>query len=120
MSNIYGILEKESRKVELGDGEKLDCSILVGSVKDPLEFVDVVVTKGNKDFKMTIRVHGESEFMLCAEKKDDTVLVKSMAEELMDWLIGCEYKDMFLVLKELKELEATLSSYLEDLYRIQE
>ncbi len=120
MSNIYGILKKEGREVGLGDGEKLDCSILVGSVSAPLEFVDVVVTKGNKDFKVTMRVHGEKEVMLCAEKNDDIVLVKSMVEELEGWLEEVDYKDIFRILEELKELEETLSIYLEDIYRISE
>ncbi|MCK4329803.1 hypothetical protein KAX02_08165 [candidate division WOR-3 bacterium] len=120
MSNIYGILERESRTVTLGDSNKLECGILVGSANKSEEFVDVVVTKNEKDFEATIRVHGQKEFMLCAEKYDDIVMVKSMVLELKDWLEEVDYEEIFGVLEELEGLKATLSSYLEDIYRIEE
>ena len=121
MSNIYGILERESRTVTLGDSNKLECGILVGSANKSEEFVDVVVTKNEKDFKATIKVHGkEVAFMLCAEKNDDIAIVKSMVVELKNWLISCDYNEMFIVLEDLKELEATLSTYLEDIHRMEE
>lgn len=120
MTNIFGTLIKESREVVLGDNEKLDCEIKVGSVKDSNGFVDVIVTKDEKDFKATVRVHGETEFMLCTEKYDDIVLVKSMVGELKSWLIDADYDDMFRILEELEGLEATLSTYLEDIYRVEE
>jgi len=120
MTKIYGRLEKESREVGLGDDSKLDCEIRVGSAEDSKGFVDAVVTKGEKDFKTTIRVHGDREVMLHAEKNNDSVIVKSLIRELKDWLIDCEYEDMFWLLEELKGLEATLDAYLEDLYRIED
>ena len=120
MSRIQGYLVKESRGITLGDDDKLDCSVSVGSKSDSNEFVDVIVTKDDKDYKATLRVHGDKEFMLCADKEDDSVIIKSMVGELKDWLISCDYEDIFGLLEELKGLEATLSTYLEDIYRAQE
>lgn len=120
MANIYGRLEREDRSVTLGDNNKLDCSINVGSARDIEGFMDVVVTKDDKDFKATLGLHGNKEFMLCVDKEDDLVLVKSMVGELKDWLISCDYEDIFGLLEELKGLEVTLSTYLEDIYRAQE
>ena len=120
MSRIYGRFKKKSREVVLGDYEKLDCEITVGSGKVPLEFVDVIVTKDGNDYKATIKVHGETDFMLCTEKDNDIVVVKSMVCELKSWLEDCDYEDMFQILDELKELKATMCAYLEDISRMEE
>ena len=126
MSRIYGKLERENGVGGLGDDDKLDCEITVGSAKIPLEFVDVIVTneligtKFDKVFKATIKLHGETDFMLCAEKDDDDAIVKSMVRELKSWLEDCDYEDMFQVLDELKGLKATLCAYIEDISRMEE
>lgn len=121
MSSIYGILERESRTVTLGDDEKLDCSINVGSVKDSEEFVKVWVGKDKAGFNAEMNIYCNKRGLeLFASTEDDSVIVKSMVLELKDWLEECDYEDMFGLLEELKELEATLSSYLEDISRVEE
>ena len=120
MSRIYGKLEKENGIGALGDDDKVDCEISVGSAKDSLNFVAVIVTRDKEDFKATIKVHGETEFMLCAEMDNDKVLAKSMIEELNSWLEDCDYEEMFQVLDKLKGLKATLCAYLEDISRMEE
>ena len=117
MSRIQGYLVKESRGITLGDDDKLDCLVSVGSVKKSINFVDVIVTKDEKDFKATIKVHGKTDFMFCVEKYDDSVIVKSMVEELKSWLIDADCEDMFQILEELTGLKATLCAYLEDISR---
>lgn len=120
MSRIYGNLMGEHRDVGIGDDEKVDCEFKVGSDKVPLEFVDVIVTRDKNDYKATMKVHGETDFMLCAEKYDDTFIVKSMVNELKIWLEDSDYEEFFGLLEELKGLKATLCAYLEDIARMEE
>lgn len=121
MGKIFGTLEKENREVALSDNKKLDCEINVGSAKDIEEFVKVWVGKDDKSFKSEINVYCKKRgFELFADTRDDRVIVNSLINALKDWLEEVDYEEMFGVLEELKGLEATLSTYLEDISRVEE
>lgn len=78
-----------------------------------------IIVKGGLDAPVT-KKEWTDEIEEIIQYRIEIEKVKKLIDDLKDWLEDCDYKDMFQILEELKDLEATLSTYLEDITRMEE